>query len=236
VRAVIGIVAAGVFLGGVAAVVLCEAGAWMSPGGAEAATDTKAGVKSASVVKASETVKPSDATAIAAKPQASNTAKKPVTPKREVAAKPATGTVTAAAHPVESLAVRRIRGTAETPAAIQTATQVEDQIHYQYNVIGRRDPFTPMVDNFIGDDVGGDAPVDVGGVKVVGIVWGADSFALVEDARGNSLVLRRGDKVMNGFVEELKRDAMIVKLTVDGQSQSVAIPLTRRGDQSNASR
>jgi len=119
---------------------------------------------------------------------------------------------------------------------VQTATQVEDQIHYQYNTIGRRDPFESMVAGFVGDDVGGDAPVDVGGVRVVGIVWGADAFALVEDGRGNSLILRRGDKVMNGYVEDLKRDAMIVKLTMDGQTQSVAIPLTRKGDQSNASR
>ena len=89
---------------------------------------------------------------------------------------------------------------------------------------------------FIGMDVGGDAPPDVGGIKVVGIVWGAsDKFALVEDARGNSGVLRPGDKVMNGVVETLQRDAVVVKLTVDGQTETVSIPLTRKGD-SNANR
>ena len=41
---------------------------------------------------------------------------------------------------------------------------------------------------------------------------------------------------MNGFVEDLKRDAVVVKLNVDGQTQSVAIPLTRKGEQSNATR
>jgi hypothetical protein len=81
------------------------------------------------------------------------------------------------------------------------------------------------------------APPDVGGLKVVGIVWGdADQFALVEDARGDSHILRRGDKVMNGFVERLNRDAMIVNLTLDGQSQSVRVPLTRKGDKANANR
>ena len=74
-------------------------------------------------------------------------------------------------------------------------------------------------------------------LKVVGIVWGdADQFALVEDARGDSHILRRGDKVMNGFVETLKRDAMVVNLTVDGQSQSVTVPLTRKGEKTNANR
>ena len=71
---------------------------------------------------------------------------------------------------------------------------------------------------------------------MVGIVWGADDkFALVEDPRGSSLVLRKGDKVMNGVVETLRRDAVVVKLSVDGQTQSVAIPLTRKGDQANES-
>ena len=63
-----------------------------------------------------------------------------------------------------------------------------------------------------------------------------DQFAMAEDIRGNSFVLRRGDRVMNGFVEGLKRDAMIVNITVDGQSQSVSIPVTRKGERTNASR
>ena len=44
------------------------------------------------------------------------------------------------------------------------------------------------------------------------------------------MVLRRGDKVMNGVVESLKRDGVVVNLTVDGQSQSVVIPLTKKGE------
>jgi hypothetical protein len=33
------------------------------------------------------------------------------------------------------------------------------QLTYQYNALGRRDPFQPMVGGeFVGDDVGGDAP------------------------------------------------------------------------------
>jgi len=106
---------------------------------------------------------------------------------------------------------------------------LEDHQTYVYNALGRRDPFQPLVGGVEYVDI--DAPPDVGGMKVVGIVWGAeDKFALVEDARGNSTVLRRGDKVMNGVVEGLRRDAVLINLTVDGQSQSVTIPLTRKGD------
>jgi len=122
--------------------------------------------------------------------------------------------------------------------ALTTIAPLEDHITYQYNALGRRDPFQSLIDgDFVGVDVGGQAPPDLGGLKVVGIVWGtSDQFAMVEDARGNSHVLRRGDQIMNGYVEGLKRDAMIVNITVDGQSQSVSIPLTRKGEKSNANR
>jgi len=121
---------------------------------------------------------------------------------------------------------------------LAVAVPVEDHVTYQYNALGRRDPYQSLMEGeFVGADVGGDAPPDVGGVKVVGIVWGSDDqFAMAEDARGNSYVLRRGDKVMNGYVEGLRRDAVMVNLTVDGQSQSVAIPITRKGEKANANR
>lgn len=114
---------------------------------------------------------------------------------------------------------------------------LDEPVTYSYNALGRRDPFTPLVG---GGFVGADeelAPPDVGGIKVVGIVWGAeDKFAIVEDPRGNSMALRPGDKVMNGTVEGLRRDGMIVKLTTDGTTESVVIPLTRKGEDSDANR
>lgn len=114
-----------------------------------------------------------------------------------------------------------------------TLAHIDDHLTYQYNALGRRDPFQSLVDGaFVGADVGGDAPPDPGGIKVVGIVWGSsDQFALVEDVRGNSFVLRKGDKVQNGFVEGLKRDGLIVTITSENQSQTVEIPLVRKGDQ-----
>ena len=126
--------------------------------------------------------------------------------------------------------------TSVTSAPVQpelAQRHMEDHLTYQYNALGRRDPFQSLVGgDFVGVDVGGDAPPDPGGIKVVGIVWGStDQFALVEDVRGNSLVLRRGDKVQNGYVQALKRDAVIFSLTAEGQTQSVVIPLIRKGDQ-----
>jgi len=122
--------------------------------------------------------------------------------------------------------------------AVPAPPALEDQVAYQYNALGRRDPFNSLLEGaFVGDDVGGDAPPDLGGLKVVGIMWGdRDQFAMVEDIKGNSYVLRRGDKVMNGVVQDLKRDAMVINITVDGQSQSVTVPITRKGEKSNANR
>jgi hypothetical protein len=124
-------------------------------------------------------------------------------------------------------------GLSTVPAPPQAA-RLDDQVTYQYNALGRRDPFMPLVGG--AEYVPIEAPPDVGALKVVGIVWGStDRFAIVEDGRGNSTVLRTGDKVMNGVVEGLKRDGIIVSITTDGQTQSVTIPLTRKGD-SNANR
>jgi hypothetical protein len=112
--------------------------------------------------------------------------------------------------------------------------RLDHQPTYQYNAIGRRDPFAALVGGT--EYVPIEAPLEVGAMQVVGIVWGdQDRFAIVEDGRGNSSVLRPGDKVMNGFVESLKRDGVVVTLTADGQTQTVTIPLTRKGD-SNAKR
>ena len=121
--------------------------------------------------------------------------------------------------------------TPDAPRRTQLA-QLDEHVTYQYNAIGRRDPFQSLLSGaFVGDDVGGDAPPDPGGMKIVGIVWGAsDQFAMVEDVRGNSYVLRKGDKLQNGYVEALRRDAVVVNVTADGQSQQVVIPFVRKGD------
>ena len=123
-------------------------------------------------------------------------------------------------------------------AVVPAPPALEDQVAYQYNALGRRDPFNSLLEGaFVGDDVGGDAPPDLGGLKVVGIMWGdRDQFAMCEDVKGNSYVLRRGDKVMNGVVESLTRESVTLNITVDGQSQSVTVPITRKGEKSNANR
>jgi len=168
----------------------------------------------------------------------------PGTKPNAVTARPGTATAarparaSATTTPAGPTPARLAASSAGKPRGVQTVAHLDQKLTYQYNALGRRDPFQPMIGGeFVGQDVGGDAPVDVGGMKVVGIVWGTeDKFAMVEDGRGQSMVLRVGDKVMNGVVEGLRRDAVVVRITTDGQTQSVAIPLTRKGDKTNATR
>jgi len=210
-----GVIAAGLLLGGVATVLLYSAGEWLEPRPADAQPSTAA------------------ATAAPVAPKSGAPAKAIVRPS---ASDPKSKDVTTAVKP-STRAVAKVNA-AMPGAVVQSSEHLDDQVAYRYNALGRRDPFQPLMGGeYVGADVGGDAPPDVGGIKVVGIVWGdADQFALVEDARGDSHILRRGDKVMNGFVESLNREAMIVNLTLDGQSQLVRVPLTRKGDKANANR
>jgi len=145
--------------------------------------------------------------------------------------RPGTNVRAAAGEGAGAPVVKAVPQPSQAPGA--GLAHIDEHLTYQYNALGRRDPFQSLVDGaFVGADVGGDAPPDPGGIRVVGIVWGStDQFALVEDVRGNSFVLRKGDKVQNGYVESLKRDAIIVTITSENQSQSVEIPLTRKGDQ-----
>jgi hypothetical protein len=124
--------------------------------------------------------------------------------------------------------------TPEPVGAASSAGRIDEHVTYQYNALGRRDPFQSLLTGEYvpdHDEAGNATPPDPGGMKIVGIVWGpTDQFAMVEDARGNSYVLRKGDKLQNGFVESLRRDAVVVNITADGQSQTVVIPFVRKGD------
>jgi hypothetical protein len=243
-RSLVGLIATGVLLGGVACVMLRTAGEWLDPATADAQASA---TKPAATAKVSPTA--------TNKPAPSTSANTPATSKpasvsksaptgavtKNVAVAPAVRPGTAAVGPLPGSGVNsgvKPSGAMAPSAIVQSSAHLDEQLTYQYNALGRRDPFQSLLNGeYVGADVGGDGPPDIGGIKVVGIVWGdADQFALVEDARGDSHILRRGDKVMNGFVEALKRDAMVVTLTLDGQSQSVSIPLTRKGDKTNANR
>ncbi len=237
-RILAGLLTAGLVMGAGGSLVLRTTGEWVTPASADAAPTRVE--PSASAPKTTPVATPANAPATPVATPAKSPATVAGTPAKAPAAavtkatwsgKAASSTKPSAVVTPVASAMKSKPATAKS-VVVQPSAHLEDRVTYQYNALGRRDPFQAMVDGgFVGNDVGGDAPVDVGAIKVVGIVWGTnDKFALAEDARGNSLVLRQGDKVMNGVVSDLKRDAVLVNLTVDGQSESVVIPLTRKGE------
>jgi hypothetical protein len=203
---------------------------------ASGATETSAAPESTAATSA-PTSAPSG---VPAKAAAASPTVEAVTPARKPAGARSGAAPTATPTAATKSTRMPARPAASTPALTRVATPGnpapspatvhESHVTYHYNALGRRDPFQALVGGaFLGMDEGGDAPPDVGGLRVVGIVWGTqDKFALVEDPRGNSMVLRQGDKVMNGVVETLTRDAVNIRITADGQTQTVAIPLIRK--------
>ncbi len=200
------------------------------------------GPKDDAVLATSEATTPQDASAGANVTAPDDVSIDPVSPGANVSTSAPVKTVEPAKTPGGVTTVRGgTRVAATTGSSVSAVTtdrrtqlaQIDEHVTYQYNAIGRRDPFQSLLNGeFIGNDVGGDAPPDPGGMKIVGIVWGAsDQFAMVEDVRGNSFVLRKGDKLQNGYVESLRRDAVVVNyVAADGQSQQVVIPFVRKGD------
>ncbi len=215
-RTLASLVAAGLIVGAAAVTVLRTAGEFAEPGDAEAKIKVGSSLKSA--------VGRQGTKAIAARATAGGAAATSAAVPGAQAAATGAGSKAVPAATSQRLTV----SPAPKPAASAAVAFTDPGPQYRYNAIGRRDPFLPLVG---GSFVDIDAPPETGGLKVVGVVWGSDDrFALVEDSRGNSFVLREGDKVMNGVVQGLRRDALIVSLTADGQSQTVTIPLTRKGD------
>ena len=99
------------------------------------------------------------------------------------------------------------------PAAADTLFPVEQ---YQYNVKGRRDPFSPL----IGTDLsrGGKAShLSVENLTLIGVLWGDRGYyALVKDGVNQGYILKRGDLVVGGKVAEISRDGVTFDMTQAG--------------------
>jgi hypothetical protein len=99
---------------------------------------------------------------------------------------------------------------------------------YYYNAFNRRDPFSSLIaGEFISEKKM--KPVELGRVDLVGVVKGdLDRFALLEDEKGFSYILRIGDKVRNGTVVAIGDDSMVARVTNFGQTRKVTLRLEKR--------
>jgi len=99
---------------------------------------------------------------------------------------------------------------------------------YYYSAFNRRDPFMSLVDGaFIRDEKM--ALVNLNAVTLVGIVKGElDRFALLEDEKDFSYILRVGDSVRNGTVVSIGDQELVARVTNFGQTSTIRLHLTQR--------
>lgn len=95
---------------------------------------------------------------------------------------------------------------------------------FQYNKIGRRDPFQPLL-----SIEEGSAP-NVNNLALVGIMWGsARIIAVVKELGGMGFVLEEGDKVAGGIVERITNDSVTFKLNEFGVITRFTLTLKGQG-------
>jgi len=96
---------------------------------------------------------------------------------------------------------------------------------YFYSSFGRRDPFGSLLKGAFSKAKDDDL-LDVGEIKMVGVVWGEkDRFAVVEDKRHHSHILREGDKVVYGRVLRITQTSLTVQHYFFGETSNVTIYL-----------
>lgn len=99
---------------------------------------------------------------------------------------------------------------------------------FYYSAFNRRDPFKSLVDGMFVRNSRMDL-IDLNSVELVGIVRGElDRFALLEDERGFSYILRAGDSVINGRVVSISNDTMVARVTNFGQTSKFTLHLVQR--------
>jgi len=99
---------------------------------------------------------------------------------------------------------------------------------YYYGAFNRRDPFRSLVSGrFVRDDMM--ETVDLTGVELVGIVKGdLDRFALMEDEKGFTYILRVGDRVRNGSIVAIGEQSMTARIVTFGQTSKFTLHLVER--------
>ncbi len=114
---------------------------------------------------------------------------------------------------------------AETKA--RKKANIRDNSYY-YSAFNRRDPFAGLV---LGDFVTEKkmSPIELGRVQLVGIVKGElDRFALLEDNKGFSYILRIGDRIKNGSIVAIGNKSMVARVTTFGQTRKLTLRLAER--------
>lgn len=97
---------------------------------------------------------------------------------------------------------------------------------YFYGSFGTRDPFRSLLAGTFEPKL--QELLDLHTARLVGVVWEDDEHvAMVQDSQGFGYTLRPGDRVRNGNVISVNKDAMVARLHVFGQTTRVTLRLQR---------
>jgi hypothetical protein len=95
---------------------------------------------------------------------------------------------------------------------------------YFYSSFGTQDPFRSLLAGDFQPKL--QELVDMHTVHLVGVIWEPDEIAaMVQDAQGFGYTLRPGDAVKNGSVVAVRRDALVARLNIFGQTTQVTLRL-----------
>ena len=99
---------------------------------------------------------------------------------------------------------------------------------YYYGAFNRRDPFRSLIEGLFVRDAMMEL-VDLTSVELVGVVRGElDRFALLEDEKGFTYIMRVGDKVRSGSIVAIADDTMTARLTTFGQTSKFTLHMVER--------
>jgi hypothetical protein len=140
-------------------------------------------------------------------------------------------------HRVRSVALSGIAASvlfsavALTPgtAVCDTANKVKlRENNYYYSAFNRRDPFRSLISGqFVRNEKM--ELISLSAVELVGVIRGElDRFALLEDEKGFSYILRVGDRVRNGTVVSIGDQSMVARVTNFGQTSKFTLHLVQR--------
>lgn len=104
---------------------------------------------------------------------------------------------------------------------------------FYYSAFNRRDPFASLIQGKFVSNKKMD-PVMLGRVELVGIVNSElDRFALLEDDKGFSYIMRVGDRVKNGSVVAIGDESMVARVTNFGQTRKFTLRLAKQSGGDN---
>jgi hypothetical protein len=105
-------------------------------------------------------------------------------------------------------------------------TPTRETIYYQSE--GRRDPFAPLTER-ISTELGQIPLPTFESLKLVGILKDeAGNRALLEDDRGYGYILKKGDKIKNGYVVSVDNNQVVFQIQEYGWSKTIALELFNR--------